>query len=174
LREQELVRFHEKEPFSIGEFIIDPFSTHHRMGCVTASMGFCIIWRGKKIGYITDCGMIDDTIVRAMRGSHAAIIEANHQIEMVKNGPRPWMVKKWILSDTGHLSNTSAADLINRLSRAQDTLRHVLLAHVSEAHNVLEDLVGEVAKLLDGDTVKLSVTYHHAPSEIIEMEEGLR
>lgn len=174
LREDDLVGLHAQRRFTIGAFEVHPFSTHHRGGCVTLAQGFCIVHDGKKIGYITDCGTIDNAIVSALSGSHAAVIEANHDVEMVKNGPRPWPVKQWVLSDDGHLSNPAAAELIARIGGARQPLRQVLLAHVSEAHNVLEDLAGRITHLIGDDTVKLYVTYHHARSEIIEIGDGLK
>jgi phosphoribosyl 1,2-cyclic phosphodiesterase len=167
LHERDLIRFHPASGFTVGEFEIEPFKTHHKMGSVSMSLGFCILHNGIKISYMTDCGKIDDKIVKAMSGSHIAVIEANHHVEMVKNGPRPWKVKKWVLSDDGHLSNDAAAELIKRLSGPNSPLRHVFLAHISEDHNILEELAEYVAQLIGDSTVKLSVTYHHARSEVI-------
>jgi phosphoribosyl 1,2-cyclic phosphodiesterase len=171
LQEGELVRFHPDGRFRVGEFLIFPFSTHHRAGCVTMSLGFGIVYKGKKIGYITDCGKIDDDIVAAMSGSHVAIIESNHQVEMVKNGTRHWAAKQWVLSDEGHLSNDAAAELISRIGGEDSPLRNVFLSHISEDHNILEGLGDLIARLIKDDTVKLSLTYHHARSEIIEIGE---
>jgi phosphoribosyl 1,2-cyclic phosphodiesterase len=172
LAARQLLLFHQESRFRIGEFLVFPFGTHHRAGCVTMALGFCVVSRGRKIGYITDCGMIDENIVAALRGSHVAVIEANHQVQMVKNGTRHWAAKQWVLSNEGHLSNDAAADLISRISGPGGALRHVLLAHISEDHNVLDGLTGLIARLVTDSSVKLSVTYHHARSETIEAGEG--
>jgi phosphoribosyl 1,2-cyclic phosphodiesterase len=170
LSARQLIRFHPEKKFFLGEFLIFPFSTYHRAGCVTMSLGFCIVYKGKKIGYITDCGKIDEDIVNAMSGSHTAVIEANHQVEMVKNGTRHWAAKKWVLSDEGHLSNDSAAELIRLISGSGNPLRSVLLAHISRDHNIREGLTSLIAGLLNNDSVKLFVTYHNTRSEIIEVK----
>lgn len=172
LNGHQLVRYHTESRFRVGEFLVFPFSTHHRAGCVTMSLGFCVVYKGKKISYVTDCGKIDDDIVNAMSGSSAAVIESNHDVGMVENGTRHWAAKRWLLSDEGHLSNDSAAELIQRIGGAGTPLRHVLLAHISEDHNILEEVAGRVAGLVRDNSVKLYVTYHHDRSRIIEIEEG--
>jgi len=169
LNELQLIRFHPSTRFRVGEFLVFPFSTHHRAGCVTMSIGFCVVYKGRKIGYVTDCGKIDEDIVNSMNGSHAAVIEANHQVEMVKNGTRHWAAKKWVLSDDGHLSNEAAAELITRINGEGGQLKNVLLAHISEDHNVLDEVAGLIARLVRDDSIKISVTYHHERSEIVEI-----
>lgn len=170
LNDKKLVLFHPSTKFRVGEFLIFPFSTHHRAGCVTMSLGFCVMYKGRKIGYMTDCGKIDDDIVAAMSGSHAAVIESNHSVEMVRNGTRHWAAKQWVLSDDGHLSNDCAAELIRRIGGQDTPLRHVLLAHISEDHNILDEVADYVARLIGDDSVKLYVTYHNNRSEIIELQ----
>jgi phosphoribosyl 1,2-cyclic phosphodiesterase len=170
LNEHKLVRFHPSTRFRVGEFLVFPFSTSHRAGCVTMSLGFCIVYKGRKIGYVTDCGKIDDGIVNAMSGSSVAVIESNHNVEMVKNGTRHWAAKKWVLSDEGHLSNDAAAELITRIGGPDSPLKQVLLAHISEDHNILEELAGVVGRMVNDDKIKISVTYHHERSEIIEID----
>ena len=169
---EKLIRYHAETRFRVGEFLVFPFNTHHRAGCVTMSLGFCVVFKGKKISYITDCGTIDEDIVNAMSGSNAAVIESNHDIGMVHNGTRHWAAKQWVLSDDGHLSNDSAAELIRRIGGADSPLRNVLLAHISEDHNILDEVAGHVAGLVGDDSVKLYVTYHRERSDVIDIEEG--
>jgi len=87
----------------------------------------------------------------------------------VRNGTRHWAAKKWVLSDDGHLSNDSAAELIRRIGGQDFSLRHVLLAHISEDHNILDEVADYVARLIGDDSVKLYVTYHDKRSETIQI-----
>jgi phosphoribosyl 1,2-cyclic phosphodiesterase len=169
LHDKQLVRFHPSERFRVGEFLVFPFGTQHRAGCVTMSLGFCVVFKGKKLGYVTDCGKIDDGIVASMNGCHTAVIEANHDVDMVAKGTRHWAAKEWVLSDDGHLSNNTAAELITRIS-GEGPLRQVLLAHISEDHNILEQVAGQIAELVKDDSIKFLITYHHTRSEIVEVE----
>lgn len=43
----------------------------------------------KKCTYLTDAGFVTDTIREAVAGSSALVLEANHDVEMLKNGPYP-------------------------------------------------------------------------------------
>jgi phosphoribosyl 1,2-cyclic phosphodiesterase len=168
LFEKQRILFHPSKKFRVGEFLVFPFSTQHRSGCVTMSMGFCVVFKGKKLGYVTDCGKIDDDIAASMNGCHTAVIEANHDVDMVASGTRHWAARQWVLSDDGHLSNNTAAQLITRIS-GEGPLRTVLLAHISEDHNILDKVAGQVAALVKNDSIRFLVTYHHNRSEIVEI-----
>ncbi len=61
------------------------------------------------------------------------ILEANHDEEMLINGPYPWPIKQRIKSRTGHLSNAASKILLKELQH--DCLKHVMLAHLSETNN---------------------------------------
>ena len=84
---------------------------------------------------VTDLGCAPPPLLRALRGLDALVLEMNHDLRMLLDGPYPWSVKKRIRSDHGHLSNEQAAKLLGRVLH-QD-LRHLVLAHLSE-HNNLE------------------------------------
>ena len=53
--------------------------------------------------------------MRELIGVDAAVLEANHDLELLKNGPYPFHLKKRILSDHGHLSNRLCGLLAGRL-----------------------------------------------------------
>ena len=65
--------------------------------------------------------------------AHHLVIEANHDVEMVQNGPYPQFLKERILSATGHLCNKDCGQaLVDNMS---EHLRHVWLCHLSEENN---------------------------------------
>jgi phosphoribosyl 1,2-cyclic phosphodiesterase len=167
LEKVNLIKHHGEENFAVGTFTVMPFRTFHSFGYVGRSFGFCVLYQDKKVGYITDTGKIDSNIIMAMEGAKLAIIEANHQEILVTNGKRNEFNKQWILSDFGHLSNDTAAELIIALSKTQDRLTHVFLAHISEDHNTIEDALGQVEVKIKQRNIKLLPTYHHRPSEVV-------
>src|ERR1051326_5316341 len=63
-------------------------------------------------------------------------LESNHAQHMLRTGPYPIWLKRRIESDTGHLSNRAAADVVTELMAPQ--LAHVVLAHLSETNNTPE------------------------------------
>lgn len=82
---------------------------------------------------VTDLGCAARTVVRALQGLDALILEMNHDLQMLLDGPYPWSLKQRIRSDHGHLSNAQAAGLLEEVLHGG--LRHLTLAHLSEHNN---------------------------------------
>ena len=99
--------------------------------------GYSFRFNGRKLSYMTDCGALSEGILEHLYGSDAVIIEANHDVEMLKKGPYPYYLKKRILSVHGHLSNDDCAQCIEKLY--ERGTRSFLLAHLSR-HNNTPDL----------------------------------
>lgn len=87
---------------------------------------------GCKCTYLTDTGFVTDTVREAAEGAELLILEANHDVEMLKNGRYPAQLKQRILSTRGHMSNESAGWLLAGLKKAPE---NVFLAHLSEENN---------------------------------------
>src|SRR5262249_44388575 len=63
-------------------------------------------------------------------------------LEMLRNGPYPWMVKQRVMSRVGHLSNAALADFFEKDYDGQAAF--LVLAHLSE-HNNHPELAREAA-----------------------------
>ncbi|MBR2801549.1 MAG: MBL fold metallo-hydrolase [Erysipelotrichaceae bacterium] len=98
--------------------------------------GYSFVCEGKKLSYVTDCGRMNEKIFKELCGSDVVIIEANHDVEMLKKGSYPHFLKKRILSEYGHLSNDDCADTVARLY--ESGTRNFLLAHLSRENNTPE------------------------------------
>jgi phosphoribosyl 1,2-cyclic phosphodiesterase len=61
------------------------------------------------------------------------MIESNHDLEMLRTGPYPWMVKQRIMNKKGHLSNTALAEFFEGDYDGQ--AEFLVLAHISEHNN---------------------------------------
>ena len=84
----------------------------------------------------TDLGYIPPNVKEALREVDVLLLESNHDLEMLKDGPYPWSVKQRVLSRVGHLSNTAAAEF---LERDYDGGAHtIVLGHLSEQNNLPE------------------------------------
>lgn len=81
----------------------------------------------------TDMGFVTHEAEEALTGCLCVSVEANHDIEKLLSGPYPDFLKERILSDRGHLSNTSCASLVRRL--LENGCERVLLSHLSEQNN---------------------------------------
>lgn len=87
----------------------------------------------KKISVATDIGHMTEGIRSNLLGSDLALIESNHDIEMLKYGSYPYYLKKRILSDVGHMSNDSAADIVTQM--ALSGTKRFFLGHLSKENN---------------------------------------
>ncbi len=112
-----------------GGLSIVPFRTPHD---TPESVGYRICG-SKTIGYCTDCGHISGEMLEGLRGVDAAVLESNHDLQMLKDGPYPAILKRRILSDHGHLSNLSCANLALKLY--EEGARQFVLAHLSRENN---------------------------------------
>src|SRR5438445_13403113 len=77
-----------------------------------------------------------------LKGCDALMIESNHDLEMLRQGPYPWSVKQRVMSRVGHLSNSSLADFFT--SDYDGGAAFLILAHLSEQNNHPE-IAGSVA-----------------------------
>ena len=88
---------------------------------------------GEKFGIATDMGHVTEEILLSLSGCRYAVIESNHDINMVKSGPYPYFLKQRILSDNGHLCNEECARLA--LFLAERGTKAITLAHLSRENN---------------------------------------
>ena len=82
---------------------------------------------------VTDLGHVPPPLVRALAGLDLLVIEFNHDLRMLLEGPYPWPLKQRIRGGRGHLSNDQAAELL--LALCHPGLKQVVLAHLSEHNN---------------------------------------
>ncbi|MGM9652649.1 MAG: MBL fold metallo-hydrolase [Eubacteriales bacterium] len=81
----------------------------------------------------TDMGCVTEEVLGALRGCRGALLEANHDVEMLRCGPYPAYLKARILAPTGHLSNGDCASLARYA--AENGVVHIALGHLSAENN---------------------------------------
>ena len=150
------------ETFQIAGLDIHPFSLSHD---AEDPAGFTICSNGLKLGIVTDLGVVTSVVREHLKGCHALILEANHDDDMLINGPYPWPLKQRIRSRLGHLSNSDSSGLLSEL--LHDRLQHVVLAHLSETNNTPEEAVKMVSPTLRGSDTRLHVAHQHRCSDVI-------
>lgn len=84
-------------------------------------------------GHCTDLGLVTDEVLEGLCGADMALIESNHDVNMLLNGPYPPVLKRRILSEYGHLSNDAAAELA--LTLCANGTRSLILGHISRHNN---------------------------------------
>jgi phosphoribosyl 1,2-cyclic phosphodiesterase len=91
---------------------------------------------GVRMAFATDLGYIPPNVKAQLKGVDLLLLESNHDLEMLRDGPYPWSVKQRVLSRVGHLSNEAAADFLEKGYDGQAA--YVILAHLSESNNLPE------------------------------------
>jgi phosphoribosyl 1,2-cyclic phosphodiesterase len=122
--------FQAGRSFTIADITVTSFTTSHD---AADSCGFTFTAAGVKMGMVTDLGCITANVIHALRGCHGLMIESNYDVEMLRIGPYPMMVKQRIKSRDGHLSN---CDLARFFEKDYDGgAAFIVLAHLSEQNN---------------------------------------
>lgn len=88
---------------------------------------------GRNFCLATDLGYLSDAVKEQLLGCDMVVIESNHDMEMLRNGPYPFYLKRRILSDHGHLSNAACAEFLPELLKSG--VRRFMLAHLSDTNN---------------------------------------
>ena len=123
----------ENEPgntVNLADTAVTAYATPHDS---QGSVCFRITTPDGVIGYATDIGHISDQVWDALRGADSVVVESNHDLELLEDGPYPRTLKNRILSDYGHLSNCDCGQLLCRL--VNSGTKRIVLAHLSEENN---------------------------------------
>lgn len=149
----ELLRcFEAGASFSVGALTVHSFSTSHDSA---DSVDYRVDGEDGSFGALTDTGYVPSAAAEILCGVDALLLEANHDVELLKSGPYPYPLKQRVLGERGHLSNEAAADFA--LFCARNGTRDILLAHLS-AENNTPDLAEEtVSRRLGSLPVRLGI-----------------
>ena len=131
------------KPFRIGDIGVEPVPVPHdaREPCqyVLSAGGF-------KVGVLTDLGHITRFVVEQYKFCHALLLECNHDLQMLNDGPYPYALKQRVGGPHGHLNNLQAAELLQEIEL--DQLRHLIISHVSEQNNQPELAEAAISPIL--------------------------
>ncbi len=167
----ELKHFVEKGTTNqLGDFKVTPFAVPHDS---SDNVGYMIEAEGVNFCIITDSGCVTDEMKTYISRANYLVIEANHDEEMVANGPYPQFLKGRILSDTGHLSNRSCG--LALVENMTEQLRYVWLCHLSEENNhpelarkTVESVLRDFG-IIVGVDLKMEVLKRNTPTGIFEL-----
>ncbi|HVT98086.1 MAG TPA: MBL fold metallo-hydrolase [Acidobacteriaceae bacterium] len=119
--------------FRIGDIAVTPFTIPHD---AADPVGFVFEADGVRLAIATDLGYMPSNVSVQLRGCDVLMLESNHDVDMLRDGPYPWSVKQRVMSRVGHLSNDAAAEF---LAKGYDGgAAYVVLAHLSENNNMPE------------------------------------
>ena len=161
----------KSEQVKLGEFLVTPFSVPHDS---TDNVGYKIVAQGVCFCLMTDIGIITDEMKTVIAEAQYLVIEANHDEEMLKNGPYSQHLKGRILGPRGHLSNTDCGKAI--AENATSKLKHAWLCHLSDENNHPELAKKTVEQVLQsygiiaGVDFSLDILKRKTPTGIYELK----
>ncbi len=146
--------------FRVGGLVVDPFSIpHDTADPVAFRVGIGQRW----VGVITDLGRPTTLVSQKLASLSVAVLEFNHDVEMLLDGPYAWSVKQRIRSSHGHLSNAQSAAML--AESVGPHLEHLILAHLSGENNSPERALQEAAMALHSAGAANRVTLHLATQD---------
>lgn len=129
----DLKTFNCEDNFSIGELTVKAVAVPHD---AVEPCQYRLSWREYSLGILTDLGSITPHVVDSFQTCHSLVLEFNHDLPMLQEGPYPPHLKRRVSGDWGHLNNEQAVDLLRQIDCAR--LHHLVVAHVSEKNNSRE------------------------------------
>ncbi len=162
-RPENVETFQAGASFQIGDIEVQSFSVPHD---AADPVGFCFDAEGVRIGMATDLGYIPESIKYHLRRAHLLLLEANHDLDMLKVGPYPWSVKQRVMSRVGHLSNLVVSDYLSQ--DLDSTTAHLILGHLSEHNNhpAIVEMVAAQALAARGLPAEVAIARQGTPSEV--------
>ena len=152
---------------NLGSLRITPFNIPHD---AAEPVGFLFESENKKIGVVTDIGYATDSVIRALDGCDALLIEANHDVDMLIKGSYPARLKERVLGAYGHLSNKACGALLTRITR--ENCKRIYLGHLSAENNTPELALETVLAAFSANEIippKIAVVERSVASPCIEV-----
>lgn len=163
--------FDSDRDFYIKDINIQPYSIPHD---AADPVGFCFFHGRNKISIMTDLGHTNSKIIKTVMDSDLIVLEANHDIDMLRGGTYPWPLKRRILGRKGHLSNKDAGLALVEMVKGSK-LTHVLLAHLSKENNIPHLAYETVVSILEdygirnGEDIVIDMTHRDRASNFYQV-----
>ena len=146
----------------VGDLTVRSFPLPHDS---FAHVGYVITSSdGDSAAVATDMGYPTMEAFNNLGGCRQIVIEANHDVDMLRYGPYPVYLKQRILSNRGHLSNENCADLCSGLAEAG--CERFMLAHLSAENNTPE-LAKKAVAAIAGEGVEIAVALPDTPVRLM-------
>jgi len=151
----------------VGGFEIEPFALPHDarepIGLVVEDGA------GLRLGLAADLGCLSRLAWARLAGLDVLLLETNHDLDMLRNGPYPWALKQRVAGRHGHLSNLEAAQGLPEL--VSERLRWVVLYHLSRTNNLPALAAAAIGEALEraGSRALVALTHQFAPTPWLEV-----
>lgn len=150
IKEEQKNYIQAEDSLELGDLKIETFPVSHD---AMEPVGFLLSSAKKRLGIATDSGVFTARMSRVLQNADCLVLEANHDLELLKNGSYPWPLKKRISSIVGHLSNEGAGQAL--LQTLGKNSQKVILAHLSAENNKPDLALDTVKNLLEENQCSL-------------------
>jgi phosphoribosyl 1,2-cyclic phosphodiesterase len=115
-----------------------------------------------RMALCTDTGIFTALLAQRLADCDLLLLEANHDVDLLRNGPYPWHLKQRINSRLGHLSNQQSREAVEQLR--SPALKAILGMHLSAENNAPNLVCESLGGCVDG----------RVPVEAVSRTEMLR
>ena len=138
---------------TVGDVTVKSFEVPHDS---MQNLGYIVSDGEDTFGTATDMGHVTEALANELIKCRCALIEANHDKKMLKEGPYPQFLKDRILSPHGHLSNENCARLACYL--ADNGVKCITLGHLSKENNLPKVAFDTVNNLLEANNLSVDLS----------------
>lgn len=110
----------------------------------TVALG--IAHRDRHLSLVTDMGEPREDVASTLENPHVLMLEANHDVDMLRAGPYPRPLQDRVAGPRGHLSNDQMAVMLTRMVGPRT--HSVILIHLSEKNNTPDLALGAATAAL--------------------------
>ncbi|MBI9013014.1 MAG: MBL fold metallo-hydrolase [Clostridiales bacterium] len=168
-----IIIIEKDKDIQVGDITVHPFAiSHDAIDCVAYSF----TKEELKISIVTDLGYVPLDLLSKLIDSNLLMLESNHDVEMLNAGRYPYVLKKRILSQKGHISNETAGETIVRVHSYSSSLGHVVLGHLSQDNNTPELAFETVKSILEesgleiGEDISLDLAYRDRVGKLYKLD----
>ena len=164
-RPTRIEEFQAGAAFQVGDIEVQSFGIPHD---AADPVGFAFAAQGVRIAVATDLGYVPESIKFHLRRTDLLLLEANHDLDMLKVGPYPWAVKQRVMSRVGHLSNKAMADFL--IEDLDSSTHQLILGHLSEHNNhpAIVEMVASQSLEQRGLRTTLAIAEQRRPSKVFQ------
>jgi phosphoribosyl 1,2-cyclic phosphodiesterase len=118
------------DAIALGALQIKPFTVPHD---AKEPLQLTLSDGAVRLGILTDLGQSTPHVLAHLTGLQALLLETNHDLDMLANGPYPPPLRKRIAGPLGHLNNADSAQIAASVHHSG--LKHLVAAHLSLQNN---------------------------------------
>ena len=119
-----------RQSFAIKDINVNPYFVPHD---AVEPVQYVFDDGRAKLGVLTDTGSSTAHIETMLSGCDALVLECNHDLDLLMNGPYPIGLKRRVSGRFGHLDNNTAAQILRAIDCSK--LKHIIAAHLSQRNN---------------------------------------